>query len=556
MQRILEPFANLLRRVCLAGLLCLLAGPVLAQENARADAGYQALLALFEDWRAFQKPKLVDGVPDYSAQAMAAQHRELEKFQRRLTSLTPGGWPVSQQVDYHVVRAEMNGLDFDHRVHRPWARNPGFYTMIWPSQSDVPAREGPVAYGAVELWAYEFPLGEEQAAKLVAQLQTIPRLLAQARGNLIENTRDLWQGGIRRMKRQLEDLARLKKEVAGTSNELDAATAAAERATEQFIAWLEQEAPSRTGPSGVGVENYNWYLKNVQLIPRTWQEEVTIMRRELARAHAALKLEEHRNRKLPDLQRIADAEEYDRRLNAAVTEYMEFLKEEEIVPIRDYMDGALRAQIGRFEPADGLRGFFSEVGYRDGIVMRTHDYHWIELARLKHEPHISPIRRVPLLYNIYAGRAEGLATGMEEMMMHAGFLDKRPRARELIWVLLAQRAARGLAGLYMHSNDFTIEEARAFASKWTPRGWMPENSDTNLFEQDLYLKQPFYGTSYITGKIEIEKLLAERARQLGDEFTLKQFMHELNSAGVIPVSLVRWELTGLDDEIAEMWQTK
>ena len=35
-------------------------------------------------------------------------------------------------------------------------------------------------------------------------------------------------------------------------------------------------------------------------------------------------------------------------------------------------------------------------------------------------------------------------------------------------------------------------------------------------------------------------------------FTLKRFIDELNGAGVIPVSLIRWELTGLDDEILRM----
>jgi uncharacterized protein (DUF885 family) len=57
-----------------------------------------------------------------------------------------------------------------------------------------------------------------------------------------------------------------------------------------------------------------------------------------------------------------------------------------------------------------------------------------------------------------------------------------------------------------------------------------------------------YGSSYITGKIQIEQLLAERSRQLGDAFTLKRFMDELNAAGMIPVSLIRWEMTGNADE--------
>jgi hypothetical protein len=38
--------------------------------------------------------------------------------------------------------------------------------------------------------------------------------------------------------------------------------------------------------------------------------------------------------------------------------------------------------------------------------------------------------------------------------------------------------------------------------------------------------------------------MAERALQLGDAFTIGRFFDEFFAAGVIPVSLVRWELTG------------
>ena len=51
-----------------------------------------------------------------------------------------------------------------------------------------------------------------------------------------------------------------------------------------FISWLKQQAPSKTGISGVGKENYTWYQQNVHFIPYTWDEEVTILRRELERA--------------------------------------------------------------------------------------------------------------------------------------------------------------------------------------------------------------------------------------------------------------------------------
>lgn len=513
---------------------------------------YEDLVALFGEWREFQEPEFVNGVPDYSAQAMAAQHRQLAAYQARLAAIDTTAWPVARQVDYHLVRAEMNGLDFDHRVLRPWARNPAFYTMIFPERSDVPAHEGPVMHGWIDLWTYDFPLPAEGVAELTARLGTIPAVLDQARDNLGGNARDLWMGGIRGMAGQSADLEALAARVAGTSAELEAAVRSARAATDGFRTWLEGELPSKTGPSGVGIENYNWFLANVQLVPYTWAEEVTIMRRELARAHASLRLEEHRNRDVSKLARIASAQEYDRRLNAAVTEFMTFLRDREIVSVRDYMDGAMRERIGRFTPAEGLRGFFDEVSYRDPLTMRTHSYHWIELARMENEPHASVVRRMPLLYNIFAARSEGLATAMEEMMMHAGLFEGRPRSRELVWILLAQRAARALSGLYMHSNDFTIEEAVEYASAWTPRGWLPTDGNTVWGEQSLYLQQPFYGSSYLIGKLEIERLMADRARQLGDDFTLRRFMDEFTASGVIPVSLIRWELTGEAHEIVRM----
>ncbi|MFQ5743432.1 MAG: DUF885 family protein [Acidobacteriota bacterium] len=389
---------------------------------------YEDLVALFDDWRAFQQPELVDGIPDYTAPAMATQQRALATYQRRLAAIDPSGWPVAQQVDYQLVRAEMNGLDFDHRVLRPWARNPAFYTMIFPAQSDVPAHEGPVIHGWIDLWRFEFPLTPDGAAELGARLRTIPPLLEQARGNLVGDARDLWLMSIRSMKGQSVDLSALAERLAGSNDELESDVRSAREATDAFRAWLESEASSKRGPSGVGIDNYDWYLKNVHLIPYTWQEEVTIMRRELARAHAALRLEEHRNRDLPPLRRIASAAEYNRRLNDAVTEYMAFLRDQKIISIRDYMDAALRARIGRFTPAEGLRGFFDEANYRDPLVMRTHNFHWIDLARMVEEPHPSPMRQVPLLYNIFDARAEGLATAMEEMMMHAGLFEERPPA--------------------------------------------------------------------------------------------------------------------------------
>lgn len=515
------------------------------------SAPYADLVTLFNEWRRFQQPKLVDGVPDYSAPAMTAQHAALTEYQHRLAAIDTTGWSVPQQVDYHIVRAEMNGLDFDHRVRRPWATNPAFYVSFFPSRSDQPAREGTVPANAIELWIWQFPLTPDHAADLAVRLRVIPKFLREARLNLNGNGKDLWTYGIRSIRQQSADLTALSTRVARTNPAVDSAAQQARDATDQFRIWLEQQAPHKTGPSGIGIANYNWYLKNVQLVPYTWAEEEVLMRRELARSRAALKLDEDRDRALAPSVPISTAAAYTSGFNNAVTQYMAFLRDHDVLTIRDYMDQALRGRQGTFSPPDE-REFFDEVSYRDPIVMLTHDYHWFDLARMAAEPHQDPIRRDPLLYNIFVTRTEGFATAMEEMMMHEGFLDGRPRSSELIYILIAERAARALGDLHLQSNDFTMEQAKKFASDWTPRGWLRVDGNTVWGEQHLYLQQPAYGTSYVIGKIQFDQLLDERAKQLGDAYTTKRFMDEFNAVGLIPMSLIRWELTGKLDEIVSM----
>jgi uncharacterized protein (DUF885 family) len=137
-----------------------------------------------------------------------------------------------------------------------------------------------------------------------------------------------------------------------------------------------------------------------------------------------------------------------------------------------------------------------------------------------------------------------MATAMEELILHAGYYDDNPRAREIVWIMLAQRCARGLASLYAHANEFDIKQAKAFQVEWTPRGWMRPDLDLLGFEQQLYLRQPAYGSSYVTGKALIDQLIKDRAHQLGDKFTLRRFFDEFISAGMIPTTLIHWELTG------------
>jgi hypothetical protein len=504
--------------------------------------------ALFADWRAFETPPSHQGAPDYRASTFERRRAELARFRDRLAALEGNTTATGARIDLALLRAEMNGFDFYQRVLQPWVRDPAFYHTVWTDQSDTPAHEGTNAHGLVELWTYSFPLSREDETRLAGELRHVPAFLSQARENLTGNARDLWTTGTGTMRGQAADLAELERTVAAGGKELREAVAEARKATESFVAWLEEKAPSKTGPSGIGKENYTWSQQHVHLLPMTWDDEVAVLRRELARAHASLKLEEERNRSLPAMTVATDDAEYQRRADRAIRKFVAFLGERNLYPMRDTMDAELRKRRGSFVPIE-QRNFFAIAMHYQPLTLYTHSSHWWELARLRDEPHPNPIRQGPLLYNIWDGRNEGMATAMEEIMLHAGLFDDEPRAREIVWIMLAQRAARGLASLYLQANEFDLAQAKAFQVEWTPRRWMRPDLDLLGFEQQLYLRQPGYGTCYLTGKVQLEDLMRERAHQLGDAFTLKRWFEEVYSAGIIPVSLIRWQLTGKDEEI-------
>ena len=94
-----------------------------------------------------------------------------------------------------------------------------------------------------------------------------------------------------------------------------------------------------------------------------------------------------------------------------------------------------------------------------------------------------------------------------------------------------------------------MSEAGGIHEAYTPRGWMKTEEELKIFEQHLYLRQPGYGTSYITGKYLAEEAMMELARKReieGKPFALKDYYDQLNSIGNIPMALGMWEMSGVN----------
>ena len=524
---------------------------VSAQKN---DQNSSKLQNLFKEWRSFEIPPIVYGAPDYKKITFDKRFSEFLKLKSMLCDIDKSSLSTEEKVDWTLIWAEMNGYLFNYKVLKPWERDPAFYKTIWTSRSDVPAHEGPSHHNLVELWKYKFPLNSVDKLKLISDLKVIPNLNKQAKQNLIGNARDLWITGIRTIKRQSSDLKSLLKRIDPLDKGISKVIIDAISSTNEFVGWLEKEAINKNGPSGIGKENYTWYQKNVHLVPLTWEQEVILLKNELARAWTSLKYEEKNNSKLPYLSAVNNSKEYDELAKKSAEELLSFLDDQKIITVKPYYKDALQPHLGKFIPKY-KRNFFWITAHYDPKPLYSHFFHWFELAQMDIDPHKNEIRRKPLLYNIFDSRSEGVATAVEELFMQAGLYKNNPRAREIVYILIAQRAARGLGSLYAHANIMSMEEAGKIHSEYTPRGWMKTEKDLLIFEQHLYLRQPGYGTSYITGKYLLESAIADYSKINEEENSkeiIKDFFDLLMSIGNIPMTLVHWQMTNSNAHIKDL----
>lgn len=200
--------------VAAVSVSALTSGGLQVAEGRAQASSYGDLTTLFAEFRDFQEPVLTDGVPDYSAAAMQRQYRELRDYQRRLAAFDINSWPVAQQIDYHLVRAEMNGLEFYHRVMEPWSTSPDFYwgsptstgmpfygfSSRQPSGEEVGEEAGSIArYGFSARPA--MPLSKAELGAYRVRLRALPKILAQGKANIVleEARHDMGVLGIRSM---------------------------------------------------------------------------------------------------------------------------------------------------------------------------------------------------------------------------------------------------------------------------------------------------------------------------------------------------------------------
>ncbi len=531
----------------IAGSAAGAAGPRSATAQTQAS-NYSELLEIFGDFRALERPPVTNGVPDFGGDTMRRQYQALGRLRRTFDALAVDAWPVDQKVDYLLVRGEMNGLDFYHRVLRPWSRDPGFYLQTMGGSG--PSRRG--------VRINDLPMPPAELPAVLQALEAVPTLLSAARDNLRNVPADLVTLALHYLHEEVAFFERIRDTAGGHHPELVEPADAARGAVVAYGEWLENNRARMNGRAGIGKDNYDWWLRNVQLVPYTWDDFREIVTREDERVLTYLELERNRNRHLPELEPVQTAEEHARRKRAALEFAMRFLSESEIATIPDYLDASGYLSRGPLQPAAiwprPETDFFDQTGDREPLPEQVHEFigHYFDNQQQQRDERV--IRGAERLFAMDMIRLEGWAFGLEELLMHSGYLDERsPRGREIVYMQTAFRSCRAIADQNMHANDFTLQEAIDYCYACAPNGWLLPDGYHVWYEMATNLRFPGWHSGMVIGKSQFIKLFGDRVRQLGPDFVLRDFVDEFLAAGGIPFSLIRWEMTGVDDEIQKLW---
>ncbi len=523
----------------------------------------------FWAWRAVYKPFSFDDVPrmdrmsgvrDWSQASIAKQRADLAGFEHRWTALDINDAPVPRRVDYRLIGSAIARVRWELDVNPRWQRDPMFYI-----EQTVDALQ--------EALMPPPPFIQARSQEIVARAQNISSILGQGKANL-NAVAPFAQLAIA----SLSDIdARLSRVEAGVSPLLasDAdrarfrpAMSEAAKALQDYRGWLQQNVPHMQQDFAIGPAKYGFFLHQVALLPYTPEQLLAMARQDFDRVLAIDAFEHQRDLASAELKLPATSDEEIARMAHEDEAIRRYLVEHEIlsVPadiphwtlrsapdyvaafdgfgeIDDFTGPSRLTQDGTrwIQPPSAVLPYFSKAYALDPRTTGVHEGipgHFFQLSLAWRNP--DWIRRQ--YYD--SGANEGIGFYAEEMMLQTGLYDDSPRSREIIYNFARLRALRVEVDVKLALGEFTIAQAADYLARSVPMDKQTANGEAADFAT-----APGLAIAYEIGKLQIERMLAERRLQQGAKFSLRDFHDYVWRNGNVPLALQRWELLGLDDDI-------
>ncbi|MGA2738039.1 MAG: DUF885 family protein [Bryobacteraceae bacterium] len=530
------------------------------------------LASEFWMWRAQYRPFTFDDVPrlehaagmrEWSAAAVAKQRLDLAAFDRRWRALRTDGWPVGRLVDYRLMGSAMARVQWELDVNPRWQRDPAFYV-----EQTVGALQ--------ELLMPPPPFSGARSLEILTRTEDIPAILEQAKLNLraVAAFAQLTVATLSDIDARLASVQRgVSPLLTGDDQRVRfrIAIARASQALVDYREWLKQNQTDMRQDFALGDKAYGLFLHQVALLPYTPPQLLTMARQDFERVLAMETYEYQRDLGAPELKLAASAEEETARMARDDLNIRRFLVEHQILTVPpelphwtmrrapDYVaafDGfgelddftgpsRLRQDGTRWiQPPSNDLAYFWKAYALDSRTTGVHEGvpgHFFQLSLSWRNP--DPIRRQ--YYD--SGANEGIGFYAEETMLNAGLYDDSPRSRQIIYSFARLRALRVEVDVKLALGEFTIAQAADYLARTVPM-----DRSTADGEAASFATAPGVGIAYEIGKLQIERMLAERRLQQGGKFSLRDFHDYVWRNGNVPLSLQRWELLGLDDDVRKV----
>lgn len=543
----------------------------------QADTSLQNLSKEFFQWRTITQPVTGDDIPrierpdgwfpDYSPTALVKYEKKYTEFSGKLEKIPRGEWTRSDSVDYLLLHSAIERVNWELNILKLPYSHPEFY--IFQTLGTIH-----------DLLVTGSPMTKERAMNILIRLNRIPATLKFAEENLKEPVRafadiaiDMLDGAGKNLTDSFTELKKNFPEY--FTDKIDKDLTYAIQALNNYRDWLQKHLSNMSTKFNVGRKNYEYFLRNIALVPYSPEELLLMSETEWHRAVSFDTIEKLKNKNVPPMKIFTSIDEQIRKNQADEESIREFLTGKDVMsvpgwikhytnrPMPDYlkpMSGygenddftsptRLDENCVRYipEPSKDL-SYFSLATAKDPRPIIIHEGvpgHYFQLAQSW--KNTDEIRR----HYFDSNSNEGIGFYVEELMLQMGLFDDSPRSGEIIYSFMRLRALRVNVDVNLALGNYTIAEAGDYLASTVP---MDKTSANN--EAGFFASTPGQAITYQIGKIQILKLISDAKIVLGDKFNLKTYHDYMMINGNIPIALQRWEYLGLKDEIKKLWPGK
>jgi uncharacterized protein (DUF885 family) len=513
--------------------------------------------------------KYDDMIPDLSAASFKADTDATKPFRSRLDNVDAQALSSEAELDLEFLKHKLDARVLKNDVIRGWTKDPDIYSSGITSDTFV-------------MISRDFAPPEQRLKSLTSRLKLMPNVLAQARKNLdnppkvyteiaieqIDGNRSFFESDVPAAFADVKDAAL----VADFKRADDAVVAA----LGDYKNWLESNLlPRSTGSFALGADTYAKLLDASEMITTPLPDllsvaEADLKRNQQALADAARQIDPT---KTPE-QVLADAKkdfppasqllgvvqnnldglaqfvrdkgiidlppnapparvvETPPFLRATTSASMDIPGPFEKVATEAYFTVTLPDPTWPKEEQDALLSFWYRPQISNISVHEVWPGHYVQFLYAKDYP--SDVRKVFSA----ASNFEGWAHYCEQMVLDEGLHAGDPSYRLAEVHLALLRDVRFIAGIKLHTQGMTVEQAQEMFAKDAYQSEPIAESEARRGTTD-----PLYGY-YTMGKLMILKLREDYKAKMGDTYSLKDFHDAFVKLGPIPLPLVRKAMLG------------